>query len=309
MKKISFLIATTALFGFASCNKVEEPDSADFSWYYYSDYTSNLLDLTKAEANPDTIELSDQICFVANSNDADSYVIWTGEPGHEYDGRDLVDSLIKDTVNNVALKAAGVALSSTDGKNRKYKTYTFSNISPVGQPFQMYGTARNYDYTKGEYAEVKVGPYAIVVVDSQVDLWNSEDPRNSNGETKYSMNIKVSKGTGKYTTITKTSEGAKGSYEIVYEDAANGVKPGIKITYPTGNDASDCVITFKANNCVPVTEDGTIEYLAKFGTYKWTVDLSSPKIITLKSQSAAEDAKSGDPMTKDYEFSAVEYTE
>lgn len=312
MKKYAFIVTAIALAGFTSCgNKVEEPESADFSWYLYSDYSANLLDLSKANENPDTIELSDQICFVAKSADANSYVVWTGEPGHSFDERELSGELLKDTNNNVSQKAMGVALSTTDGKGRKIKTYTFSSISEVGNPFQMYCTARNYNYESGEFSEIKKGPYSIVVVDSQVDLWNPDDLYNANGATKYDITVKFLKTgtTNKYSTVNKNSSGAKGSYELVFEDAEKGIKPGVKVTYPAGTECSDCQVIIKVNNCIPVSEVGTITYNADFGTYTWKVDLTTPQIITLKSQSAAEDAKSGDKYTKDYEFTAVPYTE
>ena len=65
---------------------------------------------------------------------------------------------------------------------------------------------------------------------------------------------------------------------------------------------------FKANNCIPVVTEGSIK-LSTSGAvhlYYWTVNLSKgPVTLTLKSQSAADDAKSGDPLTKDYFIKAV----
>jgi len=310
MKKYAFIVTAIALAGFTSCgNKVEEPESADFSWYLYSDYSANLLDLSKANENPDTIELSDQICFVAKSADANSYVVWTGEPGHSFDERELSGELLKDTNNNVSQKAMGVALSTTDGKGRKIKTYTFSSISEVGNPFQMYCTARNYNYDSGEFSEKKKGPYSIVVVDSQVDLWNPADPYGSNTRYQIVFKVKSPLSPTSFYRINNATSGAAGSYELIFEDTEKGIKPGVKIIYPSDGDCSNCELLLTINNCIPICTEGTITYSEKYGNYTWKVDLSSPKTLTLKSQSAAEDAKSGDKYTKDYEFTAVPYTE
>ncbi len=308
MKKSSFLVLTLAVASFTSCKHVEEPENADFSWYLYSDYSANLLDLSKANENPDTIELSDQICFVAKSADANTYVVWAGDPGHTFEGRNLADSLLKDTVNNSSYKSVGTALSATDGKGRKYKTYKYSAISGVGEPFQIYCTARNYDYSKGEYAEKVYGPKSIVVVDSKVDLWNDADPYNASGTSTYSISVVFTKGS-KPSYINEKSTGANGSYELVYEK--EGVMPGVKITLPKGL-TKDAIasIKIKAGNCILFTEaDGILPVSKK--VYTWTPDFSASDkaVVYLKSQSAAEDAKPGDPYTKAYEFTVVEYTE
>ncbi|MCQ2607401.1 MAG: hypothetical protein MJ197_01770 [Bacteroidales bacterium] len=308
MKKSSFLVLALAVASFTSCKHVEEPDNADFAWYLNSDYSANLLDLSKANECPYTIELSDQICFVAKSADANSYVVWAGDPGHTFDGRNLADSLLKDTVNNASFRSAGTALSATDGKGRKYKTYKYSAISPVGEPFQVYCTARNYDYKKGEYAEKVYGPKSIVVVDSKVDLWNDADPYNSAGPSTYDITI-IYKNGSKQATITNKSTGKNGSYELVYEK--EGVTPGVKITMPKGIPTSAVTkINIKAGNCILFTEEGLVPVNAK-KVYGWTPDFSSSTKATvyLKSQSAAEDAKPGDPYTKGYEFTVVEYAE
>ncbi len=307
MKKSSFLVLALALASFTSCKHVEEPENADFSWYLYSDYSANLLDLSKANENPDTIELSDQICFVAKSADANTYVVWAGDPGHTFEGRNLADSLLKDTVNNSSYKSVGTALSATDGKGRKYKTYKYSAISGVGEPFQIYCTARNYDYSKGEYAEKVYGPKSIVVVDSKVDLWNDADPYNASGTSTYSISVIFTKGS-KPAYINEKSTGASGSYELVYEK--EGVMPGVKITLPKGL-TKDAIsqIRIKAGNCIAFTEDGILPASNK--QYTWTPDFSASDkaVVYLKSQSAAEDAKPGDVYTKGYEFTVVEYTE
>lgn len=307
MKKYSLILATLVVAGFTSCKEVEAPDSADFSWYFNNEYVANQLDLSKAKANPDTIELSDVLCFVANA-DADSYVVWTGEPTSDYTKRDLPDSLLNDTLNNVSKKAAGIALSTVDAMGRNVKTYTFSTISPAGSPFQMYATARNYDYELGDYAETKSGPFPIVVIDTQVDLWdpNSPDPKNSTS-TSYSIIIQVEKAAapGTYFRITKASTGASGSYDLVFDDQEKG--PGVHIVYPKGSNPAKCIITLKVNNCIPKSTDGSITVVGL--SYKWTVDLSTDKTLTLCSQSAAADAGSGDPLTKDYLFRAEEYSE
>ena len=125
--------------------------------------------------------------------------------------------------------------------------------------------------------------------------------------------------------ITNNSTGAKGSYELIYEDTEKGIKPGACVTYPAGKDPSKASVIFKVNNCVPFADEGTITYSIKFGTYTWTVDLSSPKTLMLASQSAveegftsylinADEAYTNDKSkivkseyTKEYEFSAKEY--
>ena len=321
MKKFGIFALTVAVIaGLSACKgKVEEPDTAEFNWYLLSDYNANMLDLSKANANPSTIELSDELVFVAKGTDASAYVVWTGEVGHEYSMRELPDSLIKDTVNNVSKKAMGLALSSKDGLGRYYKNYTFSSISPVGNPFQMYGTARNYDYEKQDYSEIKAGPYSIEVIDTQTDLWNADDPYNSGGFQKYSLSFKIG------SLISNTSTGAKGSYELIYEDVEKGIKPGACVTYPAGKDPAKASVIFKVNNCIPFVSDGTITYSVKFGTYTWNVDLSSPKTLVLASQSAVEEGYTSyltnadeaypkdkskivkSEYTKEYVFSAKEY--
>ena len=126
MKKYSIFALIALVASLSSCkNKVEEPDTADFNWYIASDYNANMLDLSKAKANPDTIELSDELIFVAKGTDASSYVVWTGDPGHDFTMRQLPDSLIKDTVNNVSQRAIGLALSTKDAMGRYYKSYKF----------------------------------------------------------------------------------------------------------------------------------------------------------------------------------------
>ena len=320
MKKYSIFALIALVASLSSCkNKVEEPDTAEFNWYLVEDYNANMLDLSKANANPSTIELSDELVFVAKGTDASAYVVWTGEVGHEYSMRSLPDSLIKDTVNNVSKKAAGVALASKDGMGRFYKNYNFSTISPAGSPFQMYGTARNYDYEKQDYSEVKAGPYSIEVIDTQTDLWNAADPYNSGGYQKYSLSFKIG------SLISSTSTGAKGSYELIYEDTEKGIKPGVCVTYPAGKDPAKASVIFKVNNCIPFVSDGTITYSVKFGTYTWNVDLSSPKTLVLASQSAVEEGYTSyltnadeaypndkskivkSEYTKEYVFSAKEY--
>lgn len=308
MKKYSIVLATLVVAGFTSCkDKVEEPESAKFSWYFNKEYTANLLDLSKAEQNPDTIELSDVLCFVANA-EADSYVVWPGESASDYTKRNLPDSLLNDTLNNVSKKAAGIALSTVDAMGRNVKTYSFSSISPVGSPFQMYATSRNYDYELGEYAEAVSGPFPIVVVDTQVDLWdpNSSDPKNSTSAS-YSIIVQVEKtaSPGSYFRITKASTGADGSYDLVFDDQANG--PGVHIVFPVGSNPANCIVTLKVNNCIPKSTVGNISPVGV--SYKWYVDLSpaAGQTLTLCSQSAVADAGSGDPLTKDYLFRGETY--
>jgi len=310
MKKYTFLVLAATIAGFTSCkDKVESPDSADFSWYFKADYDANMQDLSKAPANPDTVELSDQLVFVANSTDADTYVVWPGEPSTDYTLRELPDSLVDSASNNVSMRASGIALSTVDAMKRYTKTYNYTAISPVGEPFQMYGTSRNYDYELGDYAETKAGPYSIVVVDTQTDLWDPDDPYNANGALKYDLTFKVG---GK--RINKTTTGAKGSYTLVYEGESKGGidGPGVLITYPVGADASNVELKMKINNCIPVqVSNGTVSEKNSFGIYTWTFDLSGGQTatLTLASQSASPDAKSGDPLTKDYVFVAQEYSE
>ena len=56
MRKYSIaVIAAFVIAGITSCKHVKEPESADFSWYYYSDYSANMIDLSKASKNPKTI--------------------------------------------------------------------------------------------------------------------------------------------------------------------------------------------------------------------------------------------------------------
>ena len=323
MKKYSIILAALVVAGFTSCKgKVEKPDSAKFSWYFNKEYVANQLDLSKVKANPDTIELSDVLCFVADGG-ADSYVVWPGEAKTDYLKRSLPDSLLDgikisdkdldkngflDTIyeNRVSLKASGVALYTVDAMGRNVKTYSFSSISPVGSPFQMYATSRNYDYELGEYAETVSGPFHIVVIDTQVDLWdpNSSDPKNSTS-TSYSIIVQVEKAVNSNTfyRITKASTGAAGSYDLVIDDA----KPGVNIIYPKGSNPGKCIITLKVNNCIPKSTDGSIIVVGS--SYKWTVDLSTDKTLTLCSQSATADAGSGDPLTKNYTFHAVESAE
>ena len=278
MRKYSIaVIAAFVIAGITSCKHVKEPESADFSWYYYSDYSANMIDLSKASKNPKTIELSDQICFVANDASANSYVVWTGEPGHAYEDRELSDDLKKDTVNNVAKKATGVALSTRDGKGRFMKTYNFNSISPSSSPFQMYCTARNYDYESGEYKEIKAGPYSIEVVDTQTDLWDMNDPYNEGGGKNYAIQFKI--GSKKISTTNKTG----GDYKVDYET------PGIIVTYNKGLDVSKCEITLKVNKCIPFSEQGTFTYNVRNKQYAWTVDLTKSPVLTLASQSAVKE--------------------
>ncbi len=281
MKKYSFIVILALIAGFTSCKKVEEPESADFAWYLKADYEANQLDLSKAKANPATIELSDVLYFVAKSSDANSYVVWTGDFGHDFIERDLSDELAKDTNNNVSKRATGLALSTKDGMGRSYKTYNYTTISPVGKPFQIYCTARNYDYELDDYAEVKAGPYSITVVDTQTDLWDNDDPYNSAGATNYDITFKL--GSKK---INKNTTGSAGRYELVYEDVNKGILPGVKVVYPKGASLTSSQMIFKAKNCVPFVEDGTLTYSVKYGTYTWETDLSSDKKLILASQSA-----------------------
>ncbi len=323
MKKYSIFALIALVASLSSCkNKVEEPDTADFNWYIASDYNANMLDLSKAKANPDTIELSDELIFVAKGTDATSYVVWTGDPGHDFTMRQLPDSLIKDTVNNVSQRSIGLALSSKDAMGRYYKSYKFSRISRVGVPYQMYATARNYDYDKQDYSEVKVGPYPIVAVDSKTDLWNEADPYSLTDNRSYSMSFIFNNNS---ILVYNKSKGAEGSYELIYEDKEKGIAPGVTVTYPVEADVTTAVVNFKVGNCIPFVEVGTLTYNAKQKSYKWIVDLSTPQTMTLASQSAVEegytdylsDSKIVYPndktkiveskYTKEYVFSAKEY--
>ena len=321
MKKYSIFALTIAVVAsLSSCkNKVEEPDTADFNWYLLSDYEKNIMDLTKANADPETIELSNEIVFVAKGTEASSYVIWTGEDGHDFAMRNLPDSLIKDTVNNVSKKASGIALSSKDAMGRYYKTYNFSNISPASG-FQMFGTARNYDYEKQDYSEIKSSSRKIIVVDTQTDFWAAVDADESQ-KAKYDLSFKFGK-----TYVQKESVGENGSYEYVYESVENGTKPGVVVTCPKGKNATKVVVLFSPNNCIPFVEDGEIEYLGS-KRYRWTVNLTSPKKLLLASQSSVEDGYTSylseedipspndkskiihPEWTKEYEISAKEYAE
>ena len=311
MKKVS-VILLVCLAAFSSCKpKVQEPDSAEFSWYTSDQYLANMIDLSKAKANPDTIRLTDAIYFVANSTEADSYVVWPGEAGFNLDGRDLPDSLKGDTVNNVSAKSRGVVLSTLEA-GRYVAKYSFSKISEKDKPYIMYGTARNYNYKTGEFKEAKSKGYPLVVIDDQVDLWGS-DPYATNA-TDYRIIVKAwAKGKKKM---------VKGTFEVTYEDVDAGIQPGVTMKFKTEEGITDldsCQFIFKANNCIPVI-DGVSEipekktagcpiYLSTSGAvhlYYWSVNLSSgPATLTLKSQSAADDAKSGDPLTKDYFIKAV----
>ena len=297
MKKVS-VILLVCLAAFSSCkNKVKEPDSADFSWYTSDQYLANMIDLSKAKANPDTIRLTDAIYFVANSTDADSYVVWPGEAGFNLDGRDLPDSLKGDTVNNVNAKSRGVVLSTLEA-GRYVAKYSFSKISEKDKPYVMYGTARNYNYKTGEYKESTSKGYPLVVIDDQVDLWGS-DPYATNA-TDYRIIVKAwAKGLAKPKMV-------KGTFEVTYEDVDAGIQPGVTMKFKTADGISDldsCQFVFKANNCIPVITEGSIKLNTSGAVhlYYWTVNLSKgPVTLTLKSQSAADDAKSGDPLTKDY---------
>lgn len=303
MKKVS-VILLVCLAAFSSCkNKVKEPDSADFSWYTSDQYLANMIDLSKAKANPDTIRLTDAIYFVANSTDADSYVVWPGEAGFNIDGRDLPDSLKGDTVNNVSAKSHGVVLSTLEA-GRYVAKYSFSKISEKDKPYVMYGTARNYNYKTGEYKESTSKGYPLVVIDDQVDLWGS-DPYATNA-TDYRIIVKAwAKG---YTPKPKM---IKGTFEVTYEDVDAGIQPGVTMKFKTADGITDldsCQFVFKANNCIPVVTEGSIKLNTSGAVhlYYWTVNLSKgPVTLTLKSQSAADDAKSGDPLTKDYFIKAV----
>lgn len=310
MKKYSFIVVAALLAGFTSCNnKVEEPESADFAWYISDDFFANAMDLSKiTNVCPDTIEMSDQICFVANSSDASSYVVWTGDSSHNFLERDLNSELASAEKNNVKYRASGLALTSKDAMGRYYKAYNYSQISPAGTPFEIYVTARNYDWEKEDFAEIKAGPKKIVVVDTQVDLWNPVDPYNKETSGKYDITIKVprssdpsSKNYNKYRFVTNTSTGAEGSYEIVAE------KPGIVVTYPKGGDITRAVVIIHANNCRMFSSAGSM-IVNEYGNYEWTVDLSQEQKITLASQSSsATSEETKDAYTKDYFFSAVEY--
>ena len=302
MKKVS-VILLVCLAAFSSCkNKVKEPDSADFSWYTSDQYLANMIDLSKAKANPDTIRLTDAIYFVANSTDADSYVVWPGEAGFNIDGRDLPDSLKGDTVNNVSAKSHGVVLSTLEA-GRYVAKYSFSKISEKDKPYVMYGTARNYNYKTGEYKESTSKGYPLVVIDDQVDLWGS-DPYATNA-TDYRIIVKA------WAKDLAKPKMVKGTFEVTYEDVDAGIQPGVTMKFKTADGISDldsCQFVFKANNCIPVVTEGSIK-LSTSGAvhlYYWTVNLSKgPVTLTLKSQSAADDAKSGDPLTKDYFIKAV----
>lgn len=302
MKKVS-VILLVCLAAFSSCKpKVQEPDSAEFSWYTSDQYLANMIDLSKAKANPDTIRLTDAIYFVANSTEADSYVVWPGEAGFNIEGRDLPDSLKGDTVNNVSAKSRGIVLSTLEA-GRYVAKYSFSKISEKDKPYVMYGTARNYNYKTGEFKEIQSKGYPLVVIDDQVDLWGS-DPYATNA-TDYRIIVKAwAKGLSKPKMV-------KGSFEVTYEDVDAGIQPGVTMKFKTADGITDldsCQFVFKANNCIPVITDGSIK-LSTSGAvhlYYWSVNLSNgPVTLTLKSQSAAEDAKSGDPLTKDYFIKAV----
>ena len=302
MKKVS-VILLVCLAAFSSCkNKVQEPDSAEFSWYTSDQYLANMIDLSKAKANPDTIRLTDAIYFVANSTEADSYVVWPGEAGFDIEGRDLPDSLKGDTVNNVSAKSRGVVLSTLEA-GRYVAKYSFSKISEKGKPYMMYGTARNYNYKTGEFKETKSKGYPLVVIDDQVDLWGS-DPYATNA-TDYRIIVKAwAKGLAKPKMI-------KGTFEVTYEDVDAGIQPGVTMKFKTADGITDldsCQFVFKANNCIPVITDGSIKLNTSGAVhlYYWNINLSKgPATLTLKSQSAADDAKSGDPLTKDYFIKAV----
>ena len=305
MKKIQYLFVAAALLaGVTSCKqKAEEPESAKFTWYFFKDYTANLTDLSKAKANPDTVEMSDILCFVADA-DADSYVVWTGEPGRKFEERELSDELLKDTVNNVSKRAQGLALSAVDGKGRKYKTFSYSALSPVGEPFQVYATARNYSYETGEYAEKVDGPHSIVVIDTQTDLWG-EDPQCANC-TDYRMIAKA------WDPTAKSGKGTmqKGTYEVLYEGSSKDVNgttvngPAVIMHFNSPCTLDSCQFIFKANNCIPVFKaDDVYKYNTSGAVplYYWTLDLTKgPVTLTLRSQSAEADAKSGDKYTADY---------
>lgn len=302
MKKVS-VILLVCLAAFSSCkNKVKEPDSADFSWYTSDQYLANMIDLSKAKANPDTIRLTDAIYFVANSTDADSYVVWPGEAGFNLDGRDLPDSLKGDTVNNVSAKSHGVVLSTLEA-GRYVAKYSFSKISEKDKPYVMYGTARNYNYKTGEYKESTSKGYPLVVIDDQVDLWGS-DPYATNA-TDYRIIVKA------WAKDLAKPKMVKGTFEVTYEDVDAGIQPGVTMKFKTADGISDldsCQFVFKANNCIPVITEGSIKLNTSGAVhlYYWTVNLSKgPVTLTLKSQSAADDAKSGDPLTKDYFIKAV----
>lgn len=303
MKKYSILIALAGLSMFISCKEVEDPDTADFSWYYRSDFEANILDLSKVEnPNPSQIELKDEICFVAKGTEADSYVVWAGQPGSNYETRDLADSLLKDSANHVSSRSTGVALTSVKN-GYHYKYFTFSSISPA-EGFQMYCVARNYDYELDDYSEIKSKPYTINVVDKQLDLWPEGDPYNTAASSKYSMVFKLDgKALGSKQKITMSKDAqsvaANGYYEIDVENSK------ITITAKKGwTDFSNVLVQFVANNCIPHPATGTITR-DEFGQWCWLVDLSTEQTLTIASQSAAEDAKSGDEFTKDYTFCVV----
>ena len=297
MKKLSVILFFCVV-AFCSCkHKVKEPGNADFSWYTADQYIANMIDLSKAKANPDTIKLTDAIYFVANSTDADSYVIWPGEAGFTIDGRELPDSLKGDTVNRVGSKSRGIVLSTLE-VGRYVAKYSFSKISEKDKPYIMYCTARNYDYKSGEYSEIQSQGHPLVVVDDQVDLWG-DDPYVTNA-TDYRIIVKAwAKGLSKPKMV-------KGTYEVTYEDVDAGVQPGVTMKFNKSDgieDLDSCQFVFKANNCIPVITEGSIKLNTSGAVhlYYWSVNLSNgPVKLTLKSQSAAEDAKSGDPLTKDY---------
>ena len=304
MKKVN-VILLVCLAAFSSCkNKVKEPESADFSWYTADQYLANMIDLSKAKANPDTVKLTDDVYFVANTTDATSYVVWPGEDGYTLEGRELADSLKGDTVNWVSTKSKGIVLSTLEA-GRYVAKYSFSNISEKGHPYMMYGTARNYDYKSGEFVEIQTKAYPLVVIDDQTDLWG-DDPYAANA-TDYRIIAKAWAKSALNKKGVVTPQMVKGTFVVTYEDEEKGIQPGVTMKFSKAagvDDLDSCQFVFKANNCIPVITEGSIK-LSTSGSvhlYYWSVNLSNDHVatLTLKSQSAEEDAKSGDPMTKDY---------
>ncbi|MFQ3579331.1 MAG: hypothetical protein SNJ71_04225, partial [Bacteroidales bacterium] len=128
---------------------------ADFEYYLSTDKE-------KTNPSPKEITLGDEIVFYPTS-EADSYSLWTGDIGHDYEKR--IQKMEKDTVD-VAQKHTGLAMEKIEGKYQLKYTYAL----PGEYKVQMVAT-NSCELAKeisSSTSEVKI----IKVIDNNVKIIN-----------------------------------------------------------------------------------------------------------------------------------------
>ncbi len=264
MKKIHLLlIAAASLTIFASCGeKMPDEPTKGFAWYDASEYAAE----NKKNPSPDTVYTGQGITFVSTQNNADTYVVWPGDPGFAYADREgNIDET--DTTNQVSDKSQGIALAERYGEYSSKVPYVYDTVGDFTVTFVARNIYKNKDGDL-DYVE-SVEEKTITVIDTLAEL---EAPQGF--EDKYDF-VVISPKSLQNTRPTFDSD-----------------KKEVTFSFDEGTDVSAITLLIKAHTSNIELEDAEnpIDDPRLGLQYDWyKVDLTSNKKLTVSALSPGYD--------------------